>query len=102
MVTIEASPDRESYAVGENLNLSCVINPQPVFINWIPPGGREIIDNSRVIIHPTNSDDSNYNSILQFTYLMEGDEGNYTCNWRISEETSGSQSFVLQLLTSKS
>ena len=69
-----------------------------VLITWTAPGGQEIINNNRVIIHPTNSNGNNYTSILQFTYLMEGDEGNYTCNWMILE-TSGSQSVVLQLIS---
>ena len=43
--------------------------------------GRESITNdSRVTISPTISSGNNYTSSLQFTYLMEGDEGNYTCN----------------------
>ena len=36
-VTIEASPAREFYTVGENLNLSCVIDPlppPPIFYGW--------------------------------------------------------------------
>jgi len=44
------------------------------------PGGESITNDSRVIISPTTSSGNNYTSILQFTYLMEGDEGMYTCN----------------------
>ena len=41
-----------------------------------------------------------YTRSLQFTYLMEGDEGMYTCNVMILE-TSVSQSVEQQSLTSK-
>ena len=44
---------------------------------------------SRVTISPTTSSGNNYTSSLQFTYLMEGDEGMYTCNVMILE-TNGS------------
>jgi len=49
------------------------------------PGGESITNDSRVTISPTISSDNNYTSILQFTYLMEGDEGMYTCNVMILE-----------------
>ena len=69
-----------------------------VIISWMGPGGGSILSDSRVTISPTISCGNNYTSSLQFTYLMEGDEGNYTCNVRILE-TSGSQSVELQSLT---
>ena len=70
-----------------------------VMISWMGPGG-VITSDSRVTISPTTSSDNTYISSLQFTYLMEGDEGTYTCNVIILE-TSGSQSVELQSLTSK-
>ena len=69
-----------------------------VIISWMGPGGGSILSDSRVTISPTISSGNNYTSSLQFTYLMEGDEGNYTCNVRILE-TIGSQSVELQSLT---
>ena len=51
-----------------------------VMISWMGPGGESIINDSRVTISPTTSSGNNYTSSLQFTYLMEGDEGIYTCN----------------------
>ena len=71
-----------------------------VMISWMGPGETSIISDSRVTISPTTSSGNNYTSSLQFTYLMEGDEGTYTCNVMILE-TSGSQSVELQSLTSK-
>ena len=51
-----------------------------VVFNWTGPEGVPITTDSRLVISPTTSSDDNYTSSLQFTYLMEGDEGMYTCN----------------------
>ena len=71
-----------------------------VMISWMGPGGGSIISDSRVTISPTTSSGNTYTSSLEFTYLMEGDEGTYTCNVMILG-TSGSQSVELQSLTSR-
>ena len=71
-----------------------------VIINWMGPGGESITNDSRVTISPTTSSGNNYTSNLQFTYLMEGDEGMYTCNVMILETTNSSSS-ELSNLTSK-
>jgi len=57
-------------------------------------------NDSRVAISPTTSSGNTYTSSLQFTYLMEGDEGAYTCNVKILG-TTGSQSVEIEYLTSK-
>ena len=56
-----------------------------VMISWMRPGGGSIVNDSRVTISPTTSSGNNYTSSLQFTYLMEEDEGMYTCNVMILE-----------------
>ena len=71
-----------------------------VMISWMGPRG-VITNNSRVIISPTTSNGNIYTSSLRFTYLMEGDNGTYTCNWTILQ-TNGSQSVELQSLIGKS
>ena len=76
------------------------VESSSVMISWMGPGGGSIISDSRVTISPTTSSGNNYTSSLQFTYLMEGDEGSYTCNVMIFN-ASGSQSVTLQSLTSK-
>ena len=68
-------------------------------VSWIGPGGI-ITNDSRMTISSTTSSGNNYTSSLQFTYLMEGDEGMYACYVMISE-VSGSQSIVLPSLISK-
>ena len=76
------------------------VESSSVMISWMGPGGSSIVSDSRMIISPTTSSGNIYISSLQFTYLMEGDEGTYTCNVMILE-TNGSQSVELQSLTSE-
>ena len=77
------------------------VNFYSVMINWMGPGGNINATNDRVSIGSVTAGGNNtYTKSLQFTYLMEGDEGIYTCNVMILE-TSGSQSVELQSLTSK-
>ena len=68
-----------------------------VMISWIGPGGSSIMNDGRVTISPTTSSGNNYTSNLQFTYLMEDDEGTYTCNVTILE-TSVMESVILENL----
>ena len=77
------------------------VESSSVMINWMGPGGNIDVTNGRVSIGLVTDDGNNmYTRSLQFIYLMEGDEGTYTCNVMILE-TSGSQSVELQSLTSK-
>ena len=74
------------------------VESSSVMISWMRPGGSSIISDSRVTISPTTSSGNNYTSSLQFTYLMEGDEGTYTCNVMILE-TSESQMLLISLIS---
>ena len=56
-----------------------------VTISWLGPDGNVITDSSRIIVNPVTSFSSNFTSGLHFIYLMEGDEGIYTCNVMILE-----------------
>ena len=96
--------------VGSPLIINCTVNTvsgvesSSVLISWTVfgggSGGGPIINGSRVSISPTTSSGNNYTSSVQFTYLMEGDEGTYTCNVMILE-TIVFQSVELQSLISK-
>ena len=93
--------------MGSSQVINCTVNTvsgvelSSIMISWMGPGGSYNISSSRVNISPTTSSGSyNYTSRLQFTYLMEGDEGTYTCNVIILE-ANGSQSVELQSLTGK-
>ena len=86
----------ERVMVGSPQDIQCIVSTvsgvelSSVMISWMGPGGESITNDSRVTISPTTSSGNNYTSSLQFTYLMEGDEGMYTCNVMILEST-GSQ-----------
>ena len=88
--------------VGSSQDIQCIVSTVSgveeglVMISWMGPGGESIANDSRVIISPTTSSGNNYTSSLQFTYLMEGDEGMYTCNVTILE-TNGSNIKVMIL-----
>ena len=92
--------------VGSPQDIQCIVSTvsgvelSSVMISWMGPGGEFITNDSRVTISPTTSIGNNYTSSLQFTYLMEGDEGNYTCNVMIIQ-ASNSVSLRLLNLTGK-
>ena len=92
--------------VGNPQDIQCVVSTvsgvelSSVMISWMGPGGESITNDSRVTISPTTSTGNNYTSSLQFTYLMEGDNGTYTCNVMILE-TTNLISLQLEDLTSK-
>ena len=93
--------------MGSSQNIQCTVSTVSgvesslVMISWRGPGGNIDATNGRVSIGSVTDDGNNvYTRSLQFTYLMEGDEGNYTCNVMILE-TSASQSVELQSLNSK-
>ena len=57
-------------------------------------------DRVRVIPTTITTDDSIgivYTTVIQFSYLMEGDEGNYTCTTMI-KENSGYSTFNLEII----
>ena len=80
--------------VGSSQDIHCIVNTvsgvelSSVMISWMAPGGESITNDSRVTISPTTASGYNYTSSLQFTYLMEGDEGMYTCNVLILDTTA--------------
>ena len=104
-VTISPSGPIQGAMVGSPQVINCTVSTvsgvesSSVMISWMGLGG-VITSDSRVTISPTTFSGNTYTSSLQFTYLMEGDEGAYTCNVMILE-TNASQSVELQSLTSK-
>ena len=104
-VTITPSGDIQGAMVGDPRVFNCTVSTvsgvesSSVVISWMGPGG-VITSDSKVTISPTTSSGSTYTSSLQFTYLMEGDEGTYTCNVMILE-ANGSQSVELESLDSR-
>jgi len=76
------------------------VESSSVVISWMRPRQVVITNDSRVTINPTIFSGNTYTSSIRFTYLMEGDEGLYTCNVMILE-TIGSATVTLDTLTSK-
>ena len=105
-VTISPSGPIQGAMVGNPQVINCTVSTvsgvesSSVMISWMGPGGGSTMSDSRVTISPTTSSGNTYTSSLQFTYLMEGDEGTYTCNVTILD-TSGSQSVELQSFNRK-
>ena len=86
--------------VGSPLGIQCIVNTvsgvhfSSVMISWMALNGNDITDTSRIIVNPVTSFGNNYTSGLHFIYLKEGDEGMYTCNVTILDNT---QSAVIEL-----
>ena len=116
-VTISPSGSIQGAMVGSHQVINCTVSTvngvesSSLMISWMGPGegsgegngdcsGGGSIISDRMTISPTTFSGNTYTSSLQFTYLIEGDEGTYTCNVMILE-TSESQSVELQSLTSK-
>ncbi|XP_065895470.1 hemicentin-1-like isoform X2 [Dysidea avara] len=103
-VTISPSGPIQGAMVGSPQMIQCTVSAvsevesSSVMISWMGPGGDTITNDSRVTINPTTSSGNTYTSSIQFTYLMEEDEGTYMCNVTILE-TSISASVVLEILT---
>jgi len=91
--------------VGEMQDIICTVtttigtDTSGITLTWVGPEGI-IIEDDRVSIIPTFADGNTYTTILQFDYLMEGDEGVYTCDVMIGEDVE-TLSVELQSITSK-
>ena len=89
---------------GETLQLVCsiilssTVETSSVNLTWYFTS-----NDNRVTVIPTTitTDDSIgiiYTTVIQFAYLIEGDEGNYTCTATI-EEDSGDSTFDLKIIS---
>ena len=105
-VTISPSGSIQGAMVGSLQVINCTVSTvsgvesSSVIISWMGPGQGSVMNNSRVTISPTTSSGSNHTSSLQFTYLMEGNEGIHTCNVMILE-TIGIDLIEIESLSSK-
>ena len=89
--------------IGETHELVCLIaissiaQSSSVILTW-----NFTSNDNRVTVIPTTitTDESIgiiYTTVIHFAYLMEGDEGNYTCTATI-EENSGESTFNLEII----
>ena len=107
MVTISPPGPIQGAMVGSLQVINCTVSTvsgvesSSVMISWMGPEGNIDATNDRVSIGSVAGGGNNmYTRSLQFDYLMEGDEGMYTCNATVLG-VSGSQSVELQTLSSK-
>ena len=89
----------DSSSLGYSYEIQCtaytdeMINPNNVTVSWTGPNGT-ITNDNRLTITPTISNGTSHTSTLQFSYLSENDEGEYSCNLVIfGTLLSGSESF---------
>ena len=105
MVTVTLS-SRQNRIVGNPEEFTCTVSGavgaelSSVMISWMGPGG-VITNDNRVTISPITSSGNDFLSTLRFKYLMEGDEGTYTCNVMILD-SSVTGSITLSSLIGKS
>ena len=102
---LSKSSDKPSLGVSYEIHCTAytdeMINPNNATLSWTGPNGT-ITNDSRLIITPTISNGTSHASTLQFSYLSESDEGEYSCNLvMFGTELSGSESFELQNFTGK-
>ena len=95
--------------VGEMQDIICsviitstvTVDPDSVELTWSHDDGIITTDNRVTII--TNITENpfsfTYTTIIQFAYLMEGDEGNYTCSVEV-DDIMESHSIILENLRS--
>ena len=93
--------------VGEMQDIICsvtitsTIDPDSVEMTWTNADSIITTDNRVTII--TNITENpfsfTYTTIIQFAYLMEGDEGNYTCNVEV-DDMMETRSIILENLRS--
>ena len=65
-----------------SVTITSTIDPDSVELTWINADSIITADNRVTIITNITENPSSftYTTKIQFAYLMEGDEGNYTCN----------------------
>ena len=88
--------------VGSPLAIQCTVDTDGMdlgtaMISWMGPGGNTITSDSRVTISGTTG----LMSTLNFMYLMEGDEGTYTCIVITSNGGSGLGTVEIMTLAGK-
>jgi len=88
------SDSQQGIMVGSSQDIECTVQipfneaePNSVMFNWTGPNGFYIANDNRVHISPIIFTNSTFTNTLQFSYLMEGDEGTYTCNVTILNTT---------------
>ena len=101
--SVSLSDSIQRAMIGSPLAIQCTIDTDgmdlgTVMISWMGPGGDTITSGSRVTISGTTG----LMSTLNFMYLMEEDEGTYTCSVITSSGSSGLGTVEIMTLAGKS
>ena len=92
--------------VGSPQDIQCIVSTVSgvesslVMISWMGPNGSYTSNNRITIEMDAMANINTYNSTLQLAYLMEEDEGIYTCSVTILD-TVNLQTTKIEPLTSK-
>ena len=100
---ISLQPSRYLQVVGEMQDIICsvtitsTIDPKSVELTWTNVDGIITADNRVTIITNITENPSSftYTTKITFAYLMERDEGNYTCNVE-TEDMMESRSIIIE------
>ena len=91
---VSPSNSLQGAMVGSQLDIQCTaeitfsgVEPNSVIFMWLGPERISIMNDSRINISPTDTSNNTYTSTLKFSYLMETDEGAYTCRVMILKTT---------------
>ena len=115
MVVISPLTPLEDAMVGDHLQINCIVTtisgvgPESVIIVWSGPSGEDTAESpitsvfgGRVTFTDvTDGGGNNLTSTLNISYVMEGDEGTYTCDVMILNAT-GTDSIEIGNLPSQS
>ena len=105
-VTLSPSGPIQGAMVGSPQDIQCIVSTVSgvesslVMISWMGPNGSYTSNNRITIEMDGMANHNTYNSTLQLAYLMEGDEGIYTCSVTILD-TVNLQTTKIEPLTSK-
>ena len=94
MATTALEPINSQPTVGRTEDIACTVSgisgveSSALMISWLGSGGNIITNDSdsRLSISPTTFSGNTYINSLLFEYLVEDDEGNYTCNVAILDD----------------
>ena len=110
MATTALDPINSQPTVGRDEDIVCTVSgisgvePSALMISWFGPEGNiitnDMYSDSRLSISPTTFSGNTYINRLLFEYLVEDDEGTYTCNVAILDDSTSSV-FQLQSFFSK-
>ena len=106
-ITMSPHGRLQSLVVGSSQIFQCSVSGvtamqlNSVIFKWMGPSEVIITNNDRITIGPIHYSGGTYSSKIQFAYLMQGDEGRYTCHVTVPY-ANVSASVIIGILIGKS